>query len=282
MKIIFLVILFFTASENLFADEFDSKLKQVPFTQRVLLKGFFKEMLERGQAGHVLFFEEKPVCIAAAPCIKPPKQPKDGYFMPWRNLSAKNHKFIHVWSPFFDKKSNKQWKAWKKYEHLFQSDNFFFCEERFELGDSSTRMHIILVNKRSLKKCLEKYYDIFNEQLGAEFSAENFIALLEERKQLRPLIKNNEYLFGILLGYGPRASHIFSNRNVIHPAPMKAKQPTLCPIFPVAFMGDPQSGECNNLVDVYTSELEEIWDLYKRVKKNPLQLGLRQFNDDQS
>ncbi len=255
-------------SQHLFAISIEDNLKIIPFNEKWYIRKFFIDLIDNNQAAHVLFFDKKPACLISF-TKKGPVIPSKTYFLTWDPFRDKPH---IVWNPFFEKEHLQKWISWKKYEHLFPSSNFVFCEDEIGYDDGRISIQVCLINKKSLRNCLHEYEAIFKEFLGEDFSPENFISAIEARKKLVPLIKDNDALLGIILGYGSKASLAFrektkssnreSNRLNKYQG-VNALQPSKCKICPVTFMGDPDSEEVNNLLEQYTRELNEIWMSYK-------------------
>lgn len=139
-------------------------------------------------------------------------------------------------------------------------------------------LHLYLINKSSLWQCLERYQIVFEEELGQSFSAEQFVQQLEEGVSLLILLNHNERLLGMLLGYGYESPAAFQEveEEQENYGRIQAACPAGCTIHPVTFMGDPHSEEVQQLVSVYESELEVIWESYSQ-SKNHLQWFLKQL-----
>ncbi len=146
-------------------------------------------------------------------------------------------------------------------------------------------IHIFLINKNSLANCLWRYQDVFKEILGESFAPEKFLLDLEKKKALLSLIRHDECLLGIILGYGHEAALAFKEQNMglaednsyssateLYQG-IELEAPKRSLIFPVGFMGNPQSEEVQNLRKKYEIELQELWVKYKR-SRNTLKLVL--------
>lgn len=202
-------------------------------------------MMKRDDLGHVLFFDTKPVCFGGV------------------NRRVYSNKLLF-----------KGWQCWKKREALFPHPNFLFIEEGVYFKKGAI-LHIFAINKTALKATLYKHEALFKEILGPDFSPEGLIASIEEKKVIRPLINDDEALFGIILGFGAESPQAFKEKHLGKPrftwAPpwtddytgIEVKRPKGCTISPVAFMGNPQSEEVIQLKKCYAQELKEIWEKYK-------------------
>lgn len=236
-------------------------LRQISLSDRVNMNFFFDEAIKKDQAGHVLYFENKPACLTG-PVLKD------------KNKSFKESLCL------------KGWIAFKKHEHLFPHPNFIFNENIYE-KDNFKVLDIYIINKKSLEKCLSEHLSVFKEALGQEFSIEQFIAKLEESASLNFLLNKDEMLIGIILGYGSESSQAFKEirtkcTQTFAPPPTESyqrivmQQPQGCKIGPVVFMGNPQSDQVKALVSVYEKELEEISKFYKQ-RKDRLKLILERL-----
>ncbi len=245
----------------------EERIKQLPLRERIYLKAFFEEAIKYDQAAHVLYFMNKPVCLTG-PVLK------------------SRHKI------FKDILILKGWLAFKKYQRLFPHPHFIFSENISASDEDFKVLHIYIINKQSIIACLEKHLHLFRNILGSEFSAEQFISKLEQGDSLPALLKGDEMLLGILLGFGEESSKAFketvdNHTGILAPPPTDSyqcihlKRPKGCRISPVVFMGNPCSKEVQKLCATYESELETIWKLYK-ASPDPLKMVLEQLCQDPS
>lgn len=240
----------------------DINMKKLSFLDRYCMNVFFDEAIKKDQASHVIFFNNKPVCLTG-PALK------------------YQHK------RFKDILSLRGWRAFKEKEHLFPHPNFIFTENVFGDSKDFKILHIYIINKSSLKSCLEKHLSAFQEILGDDFSPDKFISYLEEGKSLLSLVKKDELLIGLLLGFGENSSRAFKEMltkfsdNMPPPQTdsyhrIDLKTPNDCKINPVVFMGNPNSEEVKQLALTYERELEETWSIYKN-NKNSLRTTLERL-----
>jgi hypothetical protein len=169
-------LLLIAFSSSIFGNQVDLSLKQVPLHDRIFMKVFFDESMKRDQAAHVVHFKNKAVCIT-------------GSYLKYRGLKFKDVLIL------------KGWIAFKKYERLFPHSNFIFSEYILEGDDDFKALHVYIINKQTLNKCLYSHLPIFETALGPKFSPEMFIAELEKGTSLQSLINGDEMLLGILLGF---------------------------------------------------------------------------------
>lgn len=181
----------------------------------------------------------------------------------------------------------KGWQAFKRHAHLFPHPNFILSETVFESGNDCKILHVYMINKKTLVKCLTEFEALFQTILTEDFSPGVFIAKLEAGYSLPMLVNRDEMLLGIILGYGPESAFSFKNMQsqcskTSVPIPtttycrIDLQSPKGCNIDPVVFMGNPNSQEVRHLTTIYEQELEQFWQHY-HYASNPLQLVLEQL-----
>ncbi|NGX61003.1 MAG: hypothetical protein K940chlam9_00481 [Chlamydiae bacterium] len=263
-KLLFLLL---CLTSPLFGGVVEDGIKQLSWHDRACMKAFFDEVIKRDQISHVLFYDNKPVCLTALVL-------KDKHQI-FRNIQCL-----------------KGWRTFKKYEHLFPHPDYIIDENVIEFDKNFRVLHVYFINKRSLVQCLETNLDLFKESLGLNFSTESFMAKLEEGCSLPDLLFRNEMLIGVLLGYGQESARAFheaclhQNRNYAPPETetyraVELKSPKGCKIYPVVFMGNPHSPEVKKLSSIYERELEAFWQAY-RPSNNRLRLVLKGLCSDSS
>ncbi len=253
---LFLTIVFLTLCLGLHAESVEEKLKNLTLKERSYLKFFFNDLIYYDSFGHVLFYQNKPVCLIGLI--------KKGY------------------GSFREKLPYKGWEVWKNVEYLFPHPNFIFCEEVINLNSSIVSV-ISIVNKKTTLNVVKKHENLFKEVLGQDFSPSNFIAQIENKKQLRALINDDEALLGILLGFGEESAKAFKEKEIngsrsSHSSDyqcIEIKGPEKCRIYPIGFLGNPTSEEVKQLKDIYSYELKNLWALYRG--KNSLKITLEKL-----
>lgn len=73
--------------------------------------------------------------------------------------------------------------------------------------------NIILINKKAFLKIVNQYLTVFRKILGKNVTAKSLLKTIEENQQFDSVIKNNQMLKGILLGYGVHNSKLFAERH---------------------------------------------------------------------
>lgn len=243
-----LILLFFLCFEG-YAN-IEEILKNIPQKEREKIAFFFTFLVQRDTFGFVLFGETKCTTFTGIPLTH------KEYFLPYKIDEGYR----------FQRHLKESWYAWKRHEWRFKHPNFIICEE-YNSVENEMHLQLFLMDKRKLRLTLEKYKEDFIEVLGESFSAEKFIAKLEKKKKLRPVIKYDEKLLGILLGFGREASALFrDNENLADrdpPVEYLGKRPPGCLITPVCFRGYSQSDEVQELLEGYQREIVEIDRIFK-------------------
>ncbi len=98
-----------------------------------------------------------------------------------------------------------------------------------------------------------------------------FLRELEDGKHLTDLIKENEVLLGILLGYGKESSSLYVKNRLLSKEQKKldksyvgisaAKMDDI-EIYPVAFMGSSDSQETARINAQFLEERKILWEIY--------------------
>ena len=145
MKNSCLLILLLCLTSPLLGGSVADGLKQIPLNDRLLMRQFVELNLRLHQASHVIYFENKPVCLASA-WLKSPKR------------------------LFVDVLWIKGLRAFMKHEHLFPHPNFIFNMETIGESDEWKSINLFIINKRALNKCLTKNGPIFQEILGKKYN----------------------------------------------------------------------------------------------------------------
>lgn len=259
--------IFCILSTSIYALDVDAALKQVPLKDRVQMRHFFHEVVNHDNFGYVLFFSDKPVALT----------------------SITTHRGKH----FKKTLVAKGWQSWKKYEHLFPHENYIFCEDKRPFSSMSCD-HLYLINRASLQKCLMQNIESFQKILGKTFSPNEFIEALEQGQNIKELIKNDQMLMGILMGFDETSAEAYKRRrlnaeehsDVFERIPpiqnkliinknhnnMYAKS---CGMQSVTWIGNPNLDEVIELSKIYSIQQRKLIKIYKR--RNSLKTTLRQL-----
>ncbi len=214
LKQLFIFFVFFPLSIS--GHVIDKGLKELSFHEKACMKTFFVRAMQYASISHVLFYDNKPMCII--PII-----------------------IKHKGKSFSEIQSLDGWQIFKKYEQLFPHNNFIFNTQTVEFSQDFKVLHIYLINKKALENCLDQYLPFFDQMLGS-FSKKTFIEQLETGCPLATLINKNDFLLGILLGFGRESSKAYMEMNstiTSYDEPycgIEVKNPKGCKFFPITFM----------------------------------------------
>lgn len=260
-KLFFLT--FILVSLNVFGtDPLKTTHKKLSKKETVYLESFFKDLVCFEGLGYTLFFD-KPICLS-------------GYF----KREPKGNIVKGGYNPLF----KLGWYTWKKNEHLFPHPNFIIFSEKIETEElknyeKQSRQKIelysiFIINKKNLLFALEKNRDLFQKELGANFSSFELVQKIESERSLLKSINFNEGLLGILLGYGRESSLLYQEREVacknqkpkdyfLIPIEIESKKPD-CFIEPLRFVGDPHSKEVKEIMKQNAVEQEALCHIYSQ------------------
>lgn len=244
------IVLFFLICLPLSVGAADAEniYNKMSYGERFYLREFFKISICDNHFGYVLF-HNKPMSAS-------------GFF-----LKCPSHELDH---PYKNKLLKKGWCVWKKYENKIPHNGFVFCEEIDIFFDSVNKKeikvcNIYLVNKKTLRSTLQAYVDCFKQRLGENFSPDEFLQLIETTKSILPHLHDDEFLLGILLGYGKDAPDLFYiNEKTSLPKPLTKLTSTPSKygkVQPITFVGDPTSKETQQTIQSYRGQAESIEQL---------------------
>ncbi|WP_068471249.1 hypothetical protein [Candidatus Protochlamydia phocaeensis] len=189
----------------------------------------------------------------------------------------------------------KSWHVWKKYAPLFPSKHYLMILEPSKSKIASIS-NIFLINRKEFVKVIKDNQKLFNKFLEQEVKAEELLANIESGKtSLAASIKDNQLLWGILLGYGKHNAMLYNKRErgyfdcttLSHVAMQKSSiklepcgdynySPLI--IESVNFVGDLNHPETIELTQKYQRQRGQISAIY--AKGNFLEITLSQFTSD--
>ncbi len=246
MRLVNFLVLFLTLYPRGHAHE----LNGLPAKDRENIKFLFTFLVQRDTLGFLLFGENKCLTYTGIPITH------KKYFLPYKIENGYK----------FQKKLKESWYTWKRYETYFKHPNYLICE-KYDRIENETYLQIFIFDKNKLRHTLEKYQADFVEIIGASFKPEHFMANLEKKKKVMRLIKHDEKLLGILLGFGRDASMAFKdfihNEEIDPPLEYLGKRPSGCLITPVSFRGYKSSPETTELLEKYKDEILKIEQIFK-------------------
>jgi hypothetical protein len=248
MRFVSLIFLFFILCPLGCADV-KQTFNAIPERDREKIEFLLKFLIQRDTFGFVLFGENKCLTFTGIPLTH------KEYFLPYRMDNSLR----------FQRNLKESWYVWKRYESRFKHPNILICEN-YQSIENEMHLQLFLFDKKKLKTTLEKYIEDFREVLGKDFLPDKFIASLEKKRKLIPLIKGDEKLLGILHGFGRDASTLFrdhvDDQTLDPPLEYLGKRPPGCLITPVSFRGYSTSEETKLLLEAYKKEILEIEEIF--------------------
>ena len=115
----------------------------------------------------------------------------------------------------------RKWEVWKKYKALFSMNHYLLIE------CPSVENIKSFINKEAFLQVVNQNLDLFKEILGKNTNASNLLRKIEEDQNFFSTIKENQMLFGLLLGYGKHNSKLFFDRDNIRQFIKSKKLPKL-------------------------------------------------------
>lgn len=154
------------------------------------IESFLKVLIYQNHFGYTLF-GNKPVSVA-------------GYFSqePIENL---------LWGQWDRSNLRNLWKIWEKYQKTLTIKEFILLNETDV--DVEGIQVISLINKKAFLAKIREHISLFQSILGTNISAELLLEQVSSpHASLFRLLKCNEGLYGILLGFGKNNSFAFKRR----------------------------------------------------------------------
>lgn len=160
--------------------------------QNVLLTSFFRTLIQNSFSGYVLY-GDKPICIEAHPLLN-----ESGA------LSGVNPQ-----TPILIKGME----LWQKLEVSANNKNYILLI--FDPEESECR-HLVCINRKAFLQTVNENLPLFRYVLGPTLTAESLLeALLESKNRFYEVLKNDNVLLGILLGYGKQNALYVSRKEQI-------------------------------------------------------------------
>jgi hypothetical protein len=172
----------------------ESMFNLIQEEDRYFLDFFFRHLLLKDPFAYV-FMGDKPMAIS-------------GYFelgahfdLSCQQLSTTNSLF------------RKGCEVFRKYQHLFAFNKVVFF---FNFQEEMDYTEIICINKENVSNILDSHEHLFSNVLNGKFNSEKLIEQLKQQKgDIDKVLKNNDELLGILLGYGKNNASLYHRREEI-------------------------------------------------------------------
>jgi hypothetical protein len=241
-RLVPLLFIFF-ATVSLFGNCVEEGLQKVSPENREKMESFFEYVIKLDHAGHVLYFDNKPISFIG--------------------ISLESE---------VDSKFREGWYSFKAHQQYFPSKSYVF-DERIKIFDTCKCIHIFLINKKAFRDCIHRHQKLFQEILGETIDGSQLLKEIEKGKHLMELIKENEILLGVLLGYGEESSRLYVKRqlesntydtNDDKYVTITSELTDGIEIFPVAFIGSKDSEEAQKINCKFQEEWKTLWEVYQQ------------------
>ena len=206
-----IVVFVFITSFWLFNPFSNNRFAKIPTEERQTLERFVWKLFCMDHFAYVLF-GEKAIAIS----MYAEKEPIFDQQLSFKEAQSQSlHRLITdptmlLMNSCFEI-TNYEIRVWKKYKHLFSSNNFLFIES--DIGNNIKEL--LFINKKKLFDVLQKNHNTFKRILGDSFTTEKlYHEICEGRHDILKTLHEHEGLFGILLGFGKKI--LFCTINVIN------------------------------------------------------------------
>lgn len=211
-----LLLLFILISPRGYSQSISEKIALIPSKHREKLEHLFHSLCTSEELLYVLL-DEKPVFFTGYLCTPN-----------WEDLVFSKCRF-----PFVS-----YWKIWKLYQSQFPSEKFLIAEEDNEFGHN-----IFVINKPLFIRVVRDNRRLFSDFLP-DAAPETLLDRVEQGENFfSSVLKRNEILLGVLLGYGAQnAFTYFARLGKIpyqltqRPQFFSQKLLPVCPICPLHFI----------------------------------------------
>lgn len=227
------------------------RISALPEDEKETLDGFFHYLFQ--DSFSYVLFGTKPMAVCTFLEIKPNNLPFNQIddFIDFSFTKFYSSNLLGI----------KGWETWEKHAHLFPSSNYILLENH-----DGKKITIIMINKKSFLKSINENINEFQEVLGGNITAEMVLSnCLNSNNLFRDALKENDKLFGILLGYGKHNSQLFDRRNQIE------RHHSMCPSI-----GFSSLDEENH----YLNTTLTFFDDFEVCDFNPLFISLPEFVAD--
>lgn len=177
-----------------------SSFKKAPLSEEVRseLEPFFRMIFSKSEFAYTLF-GDKPISFYS-------------YF-------DKQPAEIFLYAKPLEPRLEQHFKLYRKYEHLFNTQNFLLLDQPCisdKFSTSGFSRDILIINKRALIEIVDKHKDIFTARLSAPITGKTLLAEIEAKKNvLYEVLREDELLWGILLGYGTHNAQLYACRGAL-------------------------------------------------------------------
>lgn len=163
---------------------------------REVLEPFFRTLLCKSELGFVL--------LGAKPVMRTSYTDHLSWWHPIASLGA----II----PYFDKGNQyhkRSWGVWRKYFEKM-SDKFLIVEEKH----SPLVTSIYVIHRELFCKVVNENQEDFERVLGIKVTGEDLLEKARDQPLFSALLNNNEFLLGMLLGFGKNNARLYSEKKM--------------------------------------------------------------------
>ncbi len=182
------IFLLFFPSIN-FAQNIQDILDKIPREDRKALEYIFYRLMKSDNFSYTLF-GDKPVSLSG-----------DFTLTPCGNILTGHRCGGVFW---------KNWKIWERYQNKFKIKDYLFIKE--PSLNCPNVVNVVFINKKCFVEKVNQHIDIFRNKLSNDLTGENLLVQIEKNQKFSPIIKNDEMLWGILLGYGLHNAKLYCKR----------------------------------------------------------------------
>lgn len=240
-KIPLIIIFFLCSACFLFSSNVKEIIEKIPSEERIDLERVFFQLVCHENFGYTLF-GDKPVSLGAFFRVTP-----------WENVVECGECHELFW---------KRWTTWEKHKNLFSIHQYILLQESGSISDL-----LILINKKTFIKFLQKNLNIFEAILKTTIDPEQFLAKIETREvSFLESLQNNDMLLGMCLGYGEWNARLYHHRGKIFKndcfKPFEYHKHYLCRIPSVHFIADNSHKETKRLKEKYDKLRGKVSAIY--------------------
>lgn len=106
----------------------------------------------------------------------------------------------------------KKWAVWKRFQKNISISRYLFIEEpAYDFKHTQMRF-IFFINKKAFIEIVNQNIQVFRDVLGDSISAHELLEKMQTEHAFMKILKGNEVLLGILLGYGESNAKLFTRR----------------------------------------------------------------------
>lgn len=213
---------------------------------RIVLEPFFKMLLSEETLGYVLLEEKSIAFLSYIPNLS--------WAHPFRSLFC-----LRTYLSPKNQILKKGWNAWTKYENGV-SDEFLFAKETSIHNPLS--VWVFVIHKNLFCKTINENKFDFERILDRKITGEELFEEAKRKPLFSKVLKRNEGLLGILLGFGKNNSWLFSNGKMDQLGYFPMQEDISSPVDLPAFRANWNDPETLLLRDKYIRSRKKIEEVF--------------------